>query len=110
MFKKASEWGGRIDLFIANAGIEEQEYFYHLPDHNGDPLKPNTAVLDVNLYSVIYGPRLFRHYNRQSKKEGQFSRMFITTSLAGFHPFPAAPVYSVAKHRVSSIWAFDGGC
>lgn len=31
MFKKASEWGGRIDLFIANAGIEEQEHFYHLP-------------------------------------------------------------------------------
>lgn len=104
MFKKACEWGGHIDLFIANAGIEEREHFYQIPDQNGEPIKPNTAVIDINLYSTIYGLRLFRHYNQKSKREGEFSRMFITTSLAGLYPFPAAPIYSVAKHGVSSFY------
>jgi 15-hydroxyprostaglandin dehydrogenase (NAD) len=101
MFKKACQWGGHIDLFIANAGIEEQEHFYQIPDKGGEPVKPNTAVIDVNLYSVVYGLRLFRHYNRESKKKGEFSRMLVTTSLAGVYPFPAAPIYSAAKNGVS---------
>lgn len=102
MFKEAYNWGGRIDLFIANAGIEEREHFYQLPDNIGEPVKPDTAVIDINLYSVLYGLRLFRHYNKKAKKDGEFAHMLITTSLAGFYPFPAAPVYATAKHGVRS--------
>ncbi|KAJ4345201.1 uncharacterized protein N0V89_011330 [Didymosphaeria variabile] len=99
LFRKAYSWAGHIDLFIANAGIEEQESFWQLPEHvtEEEVAKPNTKVVDVNLYSVLYGLKLFRHYTRLDKTPGQESRMVVTASLAGFYPFPAAPVYSVAK-------------
>lgn len=103
MFKKATEWGGRIDVFIANAGIEEREWFYKIPgDKDSEPVKPDTGVIDVNLYAVLYGLRLFRHYTRKFKEEGQFAKILITSSWAGFYNFPAAPVYATAKHGVSS--------
>lgn len=102
MFKKATEWGGRIDVFIANAGIEEGEWFYNIPgETDGEPVKPNLGVIDVNLKSVMYGLRLFRHYNRKFKKEGEFAKILATSSWAGFYNFPVAPVYSAAKHGVS---------
>ena len=112
MFKTAYEWGGHIDLFIANAGIEEIENFYALPgsgsscirekgEEEEEPVRPSTKVIDVNLFSVLYGLRLFRHYNRLSKKEGgECARMFVTTIMAGFYEFPALPIYSATKHAV----------
>lgn len=102
MFKKAHKWSGHIDLFIANAGIEEREWFYNLPGTKDDePIKPDTTVVEVNLYSSLYGLRLFRHYTRKSKRDGKFARMITTASMAGFYAFPAAPIYSAAKHGVS---------
>lgn len=102
MFKSAHEWAGRIDVFMANAGIEEREFFYHLPGKDGgEPVKPNMAVVEVDLNSVIYGLRLFRHYRRMSAQDGTLGKMIATSSLAGFYAFPASPIYSSAKSGVS---------
>ncbi len=103
MFKKAFEWHGRIDVCVANAGIDEKERFYNPPDVDQQPQKPNMKVIDVDLLAVIYGLRLFRYYWRKSGVAG-LGKMIITSSMAGIYAFPAAPVYSAAKHGVLSLW------
>jgi len=100
MFKAAHEWGGSIDVLMANAGIEEQEFFYGLPGEGGEPVKPNMKVIDVDLHSVLYGLRLFRHYRRLAPKGGPAGKIIATSSMAGHYAFPASPAYSAAKSGV----------
>ncbi|KAH7018816.1 hypothetical protein EDB80DRAFT_869500 [Ilyonectria destructans] len=103
LFKAAYEWVGHIDVFIANAGIEEDEPFYSLPDNDGEPVKPSMKVLDVDLHSVVYGLRLFRHHMKKSAAGGTVGKMIVTNSMAGLYEFRVAPVYSAAKHGVIGL-------
>lgn len=118
LFKNAFEWQGRIDMCVANAGIEELERFYNTPDVEQEVMKPNMKVIDVDLLAVIYGLRLFRYYWRKSgNTDSALGKMIITASMAGIYAFVAAPVYSAAKHGVSwklesprSEWQSDLWC
>ncbi|KAK7429739.1 hypothetical protein QQZ08_003765 [Neonectria magnoliae] len=76
LFKAAHEWPGEIDVFIANAGKEEDEPFYDLPDNAGEPVKPSRKVIDVDPHSVV---------------------------MAGLYEFSVAPVHSAAKHGVIPV-------
>lgn len=109
LFKAAHDWaGGAIDVFIANAGTEEPEPFYDLPDDGGEPVPPNMKILDVNLNSVIYGLRLFRHYRKKAAAVGGTAgKMIVTNSMAGIYRFPVAPIYSATKHAVSRVPTLD---
>lgn len=100
MFKAAHEWASSIDVFIANAGVEEQEPFYGLPTDGEEPAMPDMSVLNINLNSVVYGLRLFRYYRRKTATDGAVGKMIATNSMAGLYEFPAAPIYSAAKHAV----------
>ncbi|KAJ5174155.1 uncharacterized protein N7482_000032 [Penicillium canariense] len=102
MFKKAYQWAGRLDVFIANAGIDEKEPFYDTPSVDDEPRKPNMAIMDVDLSAVIYGLRLFRYYVRKSGT-GEVAKMIATSSIAGLYSFHVAPMYAAAKHGVIGI-------
>lgn len=102
MFKTAFQWAGRIDVLLANAGIEEQEPFYDLPDINLEPARPNMAVVDVSLLAVCYSLRLLRYYNQKTKTSTTLVRMIIMSSINGLRPGNVVPVYSAAKHGVSA--------
>lgn len=102
MFKAAHKWAGSIDVFMANAGIEEREFFYNLPGKDGEPVKPDMAVVEVDFVSVIYALRLFRHYRRLSAQDGTLGKIIATSSMAALYAFPASPVYSAAKSGVRS--------
>lgn len=104
MFKKAFEWGGRIDFFAANAGVEEAESIYVLPPANEEPPKPNLRILDVDCLSVIYGLRLFRWYVRKSGT-GEGGKMVVTASQAALYPMYVAPLYCAAKSAVGKIYS-----
>lgn len=108
LFKAAYEWAGHIDVFLANAGIEEDEPFYNLPENDGEPVKPSMRVLDVDLNSVVYGLRLFRHYRKKSTTGEVVGKMIATNSMAGLYEFRVAPVYSAAKHGVYLLLELHG--
>lgn len=105
LFKKAVEWAPnkRIDFFAANAGIGDQEAMIGPgSDYNLDaePQKPNLLCLDVDLYGVLYGLKLFIYYTRKVKKassENFHPKMVITASCVGQYPFAVAPQYAAAK-------------
>ena len=99
LFKTAYEWAENISVFLANAGVEENEPFYSLPDTES-PVKPSIGVLEVDLYSVVYGLRLFRHHSRKVSGDSNLGKFIATNSMAGLYEFPAAPIYSAAKHGV----------
>ncbi|KIW95799.1 uncharacterized protein Z519_02863 [Cladophialophora bantiana CBS 173.52] len=102
MFKEAYNWRGRVDICVANAGIDEKERFYTIPEVNAEPQKPNLKVIDVDLLAVVYGLRLFRHYWRKSGNPG-LGKMIITSSMAGIYAFVAAPMYCAAKHAIVGL-------
>lgn len=102
MFKKAYEWGGRIDFYAANAGIEEKGTTYLLPETKEELNKPDLSLIAIDLLSVFYGLRLLRYYVRKSAT-GQGAKMVVSSSMAGIYPMYFAPMYSAAKHGVSSL-------
>ncbi|KAE9986282.1 hypothetical protein EG327_004406 [Venturia inaequalis] len=104
-FKKSVEWSpnNRIDFFAANAGIADQEIMigpgsnYNL---DAEPQKPNLSCLDVDLYGVLYGLKLFIHYTRKARQASPtdfYPKMVITASCVGQYPFAVAPQYAAAK-------------
>lgn len=105
LFKKAVEWAPnqRVDFFAANAGIADKEVLIGPgSDYNLDtePQKPNLACLDVDLYGVLYGLKLYIHYTRKAKRDSPtdfYPKMVITASCVGQYPFAVAPQYAAAK-------------
>lgn len=103
----------RIALFVANAGIPEQEdLISHIHCSGiGEPSQPGTRTLDVNLHAIIDGLRLFVHYTRKSRIESvnrnpradQMARMLVTSSIAAIYAYPAQPVYSATKHGLNGL-------
>lgn len=97
LFKRTWEWSGRIDLFAANAGIDDRESVFQRFDDE-EPKKPNLKTLEVDLVAVFYGLKLFVHYVRKNEKPG--GKMVITASCVGLYPFETNPTYCAAKHGV----------
>ncbi|MER6350059.1 SDR family oxidoreductase [Streptomyces sp. NPDC001595] len=88
--KVAAEYGV-VDVLVNNAGIGLSGSFF---DTTPDDWK---KVLDVNLWGVIHGCRLF---GRQMADRGQGGHIVNTASAAAYQPSRALPAYSTSKAAV----------
>ena len=88
--KVAAEYGV-VDVLVNNAGIGLSGSFF---DTTPDDWK---KVLDVNLWGVIHGCRLF---GKQMAERGQGGHIVNTASAAAFQPSKALPAYSTSKAAV----------
>ncbi|MBC2902860.1 SDR family oxidoreductase [Streptomyces cupreus] len=88
--KVATEYGV-VDVLVNNAGIGLSGSFL---DTTSDDWR---TVLDVNLWGVIHGCRLF---GRQMADRGQGGHIVNTASAAAYQPSRALPAYSTTKAAV----------
>ncbi|MEU6301576.1 SDR family oxidoreductase [Streptomyces chartreusis] len=86
----AAEYGV-VDVLVNNAGIGLSGSFF---DTTPEDWK---KVLDVNLWGVIHGCRLF---GKQMAERGQGGHIVNTASAAAFQPSRALPAYSTSKAAV----------
>ncbi|CAM5438580.1 SDR family oxidoreductase OS=Streptomyces tendae OX=1932 GN=GUR47_21335 PE=3 SV=1 [Streptomyces tendae] len=86
----AAEYGV-VDVLVNNAGIGLSGSFF---DTTPEDWK---KVLDVNLWGVIHGCRLF---GRQMAERGQGGHIVNTASAAAFQPSRALPAYGTSKAAV----------
>ncbi|GAA3300807.1 SDR family oxidoreductase [Streptomyces cinereospinus] len=82
---------GVVDVLVNNAGIGLAGPFL---DTTPDDWR---KVLDVNLWGVIHGCRLF---GRQMAERGQGGHIVNTASAAAYQPSRALPAYSTSKAAV----------
>ncbi|MFI7245495.1 SDR family oxidoreductase [Streptomyces qinglanensis] len=88
--KVAAEYG-TVDVLVNNAGIGMAGPFL---DTSTEDWK---RTLDVNLWGVIHGCRLF---GRQMAERGQGGHIVNTASAAAYQPSRALPAYSTSKAAV----------
>ncbi|MFJ2828618.1 SDR family oxidoreductase [Streptomyces sp. NPDC087263] len=88
--KVATEYGV-VDVLVNNAGIGLSGSFF---DTTPEDWK---KVLDVNLWGVIHGCRLF---GKQMVERGQGGHIVNTASAAAYQPSKALPAYSTSKAAV----------
>ncbi|MGW2814257.1 SDR family oxidoreductase [Streptomyces sp. NPDC001415] len=88
--KVATEYGV-VDVLVNNAGIGLSGSFF---DTTADDWK---KVLDVNLWGVIHGCRIF---GKQMAERGQGGHIVNTASAAAYQPSRALPAYSTSKAAV----------
>ncbi|MFB7593147.1 SDR family oxidoreductase [Streptomyces sp. NPDC056160] len=82
---------GVVDVLVNNAGIGLSGSFF---DHTTEDWG---KVLDVNLWGVIHGCRLF---GRQMAERGQGGHIVNIASAAAYQPSRALPAYSTSKAAV----------
>jgi len=82
---------GVVDVLVNNAGIGLSGSFF---DTTPEDWK---KVLDVNLWGVIHGCRLF---GGQMAERGQGGHIVNTASAAAYQPSKALPAYSTSKAAV----------
>ncbi|WP_107426834.1 SDR family oxidoreductase [Streptomyces sp. CB02460] len=82
---------GIVDVLVNNAGIGLSGPFLETTSEDW------RNVLDVNLWGVIHGCRLF---GRQMAERGQGGHIVNTASAAAFQPSRALPAYSTSKAAV----------
>ncbi|MFG2384632.1 SDR family oxidoreductase [Streptomyces avermitilis] len=88
--KVATEYGV-VDVLVNNAGIGLSGSFF---DTTAEDWR---KVLDVNLWGVIHGCRLF---GKQMSERGQGGHIVNTASAAAYQPSKALPAYSTSKAAV----------
>ncbi|WP_328674396.1 SDR family oxidoreductase [Streptomyces sp. NBC_00322] len=88
--KVAGEYGV-VDVLVNNAGIGLSGSFLQTSPEDWK------KVLDVNLWGVIHGCRLF---GRQMAERGQGGHIVNTASAAAYQPSKALPAYSTSKAAV----------
>ncbi|MFB7459705.1 SDR family oxidoreductase [Streptomyces sp. NPDC056188] len=82
---------GVVDVLVNNAGVGLSGSFF---DHTPEDWR---KVLDVNLWGVIHGCRLF---GRRMAERGQGGHIVNTASAAAYQPSKALPAYSTSKAAV----------
>ncbi|MFE9766747.1 SDR family oxidoreductase [Streptomyces sp. NPDC005808] len=88
--KVATEYGV-VDVLVNNAGIGLSGSFFDTAPEDWK------KVLDVNLWGVIHGCRLF---GKQMAERGQGGHIVNTASAAAYQPSKALPAYSTSKAAV----------
>ncbi|MFF4530719.1 SDR family oxidoreductase [Streptomyces sp. NPDC001407] len=88
--KVAAEYGV-VDVLVNNAGIGLAGAFM---DTSAEDWR---KVLDVNLWGVIHGCRIF---GKQMAERGQGGHIVNTASAAAFQPFKTLSAYSTSKAAV----------
>ncbi|MFI7385307.1 SDR family oxidoreductase [Streptomyces sp. NPDC049813] len=88
--KVASEYGV-VDVLVNNAGVGLSGSFLDTTPEDW------RKVLDVNLWGVIHGCRLF---GRQMAERGQGGHIVNTASAAAYQPSKVLPAYSTSKAAV----------
>lgn len=88
--KVAGEYGV-VDVLVNNAGIGLSGSFFDTTPQDWK------KVLDVNLWGVIHGCRLF---GKQMAERGQGGHIVNTASAAAYQPSKALPAYSTSKAAV----------
>ncbi|MDK0520859.1 SDR family oxidoreductase [Streptomyces sp. ML-6] len=88
--KVAAEYGV-VDVLVNNAGIGLSGSFLDTTSEDW------RNVLDVNLWGVIHGCRIF---GRQMAERGQGGHIVNTASAAAYQPSRALPAYSTSKAAV----------
>ncbi|MGW3655963.1 SDR family oxidoreductase [Streptomyces sp. NPDC005151] len=88
--KVAAEYG-IVDVLVNNAGIGLSGSFLETTSEDWK------NVLDVNLWGVIHGCRIF---GRQMAERGQGGHIVNTASAAAYQPSRALPAYSTSKAAV----------
>ncbi|MFC7258999.1 SDR family oxidoreductase [Streptomyces lutosisoli] len=88
--KVATEYGV-VDVLVNNAGIGLSGSFFDTTPEDW------RKVLDVNLWGVIHGCRLF---GKQMAERGQGGHIVNTASAAAYQPSKALPAYSTSKAAV----------
>ncbi|MFE0328223.1 SDR family oxidoreductase [Streptomyces sp. NPDC058960] len=82
---------GVVDVLVNNAGIGLSGSFF---DTTAEDWR---TVLDVNLWGVIHGCRLF---GKQMAERGQGGHIVNVASAAAYHPSKVLPAYSTSKSAV----------
>jgi NAD(P)-dependent dehydrogenase (short-subunit alcohol dehydrogenase family) len=92
---------GRIDAVFVNAGIAEykDQFFNDELDSSGKLKEPDRRVLNTDMDAASDTTKLAIHYLRKNKTGGQ---IVATASLAGYLASAGAPLYSAAKHGMST--------
>ncbi|WP_393098044.1 SDR family oxidoreductase [Streptomyces sp. LN325] len=89
--EKVAAEHGVVDVLVNNAGIGLSGSFF---DTTPEDWK---KVLDVNLWGVIHGCRLF---GKRMAERGQGGHIVNTASAAAYQPSKALPAYSTSKAAV----------
>lgn len=102
IFEQTIKKRGRVDIVIANAGIDEvaEDVFVDTYDNEGKLKAPSLIVLDVNIRGVIFTIKLALSYFRRLNIRGS---LVATGSAASYLDTPGIPVYNAAKHGVIGL-------
>lgn len=102
VFETTLQKHGRIDIVLANAGIDEvaEDAFVDSLDEKGRLLPPTLIVLDVTLRGAIYTAKLALSFFRKQQVLGS---LVLTGSAASYLDTPGIPIYNAAKHGVLGL-------
>ena len=103
---EAAERLGRIDVFVANAGVARWQTLVEVTRDDWE------YVFGVNLHGVLHGCRAAAEYMRL---QGDGGAIVVTSSVNAVMPFSPLGVYGASKHAVGLLvgvmareWAADG--
>ncbi|KAK1753538.1 hypothetical protein QBC47DRAFT_303276 [Echria macrotheca] len=97
------EHGNRIDIVMANAGINEGGPVTIVDLQEQKPSRPNLRTLDINLTGTIYSVKLAAHYMNRNPDGVSRGSIICTASNAGIYPLPMAPLYATTKFGVVGL-------
>lgn len=114
LFEAAYSFAQHIDVFLANAGVDDREDLLAEPADPTFTAKPtpyNAATAEINLGAVLQGFKLMVHYSRRAQYDAKaagsapapLGRMVVTSSTFGLYPFPTNPVYAATKHATRGL-------